>query len=1025
MTNAAPTTSNSTHNTNEDTGYVLSASDFNFVDSDGGDTLQAVQITVLPAGALRLKGVHVTIDQVISIADINAGYLVFTPPANLNGTEYLTFQFKVSDGKAWSDSEAAFTLDVAAVNDAPVFSLGAGKLTTAIGSWNDGKSVKVLADGKILMGGSSYSGSYTDFSLVRFNSDGSLDTSFSEDGKLMTSIGSNYDTATSMTVQTDGKILLAGYSLVDSNTHFSLVRYNSDGSLDTSFSEDGKLITSISSGSSAARSVTLQADGKILLGGHSYDGSTLDFALVRYNSDGSLDTTFSTDGKLTTGIGSNFERADSVTVQADGKILLGGTTFDGSNAKFALMRYNSDGSLDTSFSDDGKLTTAIGVNGAGANSMTLQADGKILLAGYSTSGSYSEFALVRYNSDGSLDTSFSDDGILTTAIINLNSAQANSVTVQANGKILLGGYAWNGNSNEFVLVRYNSDGSLDTSFSTDGMLSTIVGGSSDQAYSVTVQADGKILLGGTSDSDFALVRYNSDGSLDTSFNPSKALFTLSGSAVVLDADVRITDIEFYATGNYAGSSLSLSRQGGANPQDIFAGSGSLQLSDGSVIVDSINIGKLLNVGGSLNVSFNANATKEFVNSALQQITYANTGTTPGSAEIIWLFNDGSGAGNAIVQGSTLVTLMPANVAPTLGGTQTGQAITSAQRIQPFKTISVTDPDVGALETATITLDNPLKGSFTANSMALAGFYTNDGGVSYVHDAVSPAAMQAAIRALVFQPNPSRLALNTSETTTFTIAVQDQLGGTATNSTTTVITSSVNMAPTNILLSDAFVAQSEGANATVGLLSATDNNVGDTHTFTLMTPNAGNDNAKFSIVGNSLKVINPGSMTEKDYYVTVQATDANGLSFTKKLTIGLEDDIAPFISSIETLRSPRPTVTTGSYIVKFNENVTGVSLDDFFLSSGSGATAHLSSIVALSGSAYRVYIDQILGTGSLNLNLKTSGTGIADLFGNSLPGAFPPAPQQAPLIAVDNEIIDFVATNDLLIGVQTNQQVFAM
>lgn len=1014
MANAAPTTTNSTHNTNEDTGYVLSASDFNFVDSDGGDTLQAVQITVPPiAGTLRLKGVNVALDQLISIADINAGHLVFTPHANFNGTGYLTFQFKVSDGTALSTSAATFTLDVTAVNDAPVFNLGAGKLTTAVGWWNDGKSVKVQADGKILMGGTSYNGPSTDFSLVRYNSDGSLDLNFSADGKLITPIGSNYDDGTTLTLQADGKILMGGYSLVDSNNHFTLVRYNSDGSLDTNFSEDGKLTTPIGSGSSSAQSVTVQPDGKILLGGLYFDGSTLDFALVRYNSDGSMDTTFSTDGKLTTAIGSGSDRANSVTVQADGKILLGGTSSNGSNVDFALVRYNSDGSLDTSFSDDGKLTTAIGVNDEVGNSITVQADGKILLGGYSNNGRTIEFSLIRYNSDGSLDTSFNGDGKLTTTFDSSNSAQATSVTLQANGKILLGGYSYNGNDDEFALVRYNSDGSLDTSFSTDGMLTTVVGGNDDRAFSVTVQADGKILLGGTSDFDFALVRYNSDGSLDTSFNPSKALFTLAGSAVALDADVRITDYELIASGHYAGSSLSLSRQGGANAHDVFAGSGSLQLSGGRVIVDSIDIGSVTNVAGSLSLSFNASATQQLVNSALQQVTYANTGNAPGSAKIVWSFNDGSGTGNAIVQGNTVVTLISSNVAPTVDGSQAGLTATNAQRIQPFKTISVTDPDVGALETATITLDNPLKGSFTANSMALAGFYTNDGGVSYVHDAVSPAVMQAAIRALVFQPNPSRLALNTSETTTFTITVQDQHGGTAINSTTTVITSSVNTAPTNISLSDAFVAQSEGSNATVGLLSATDN-VGDTHSFSLTAPNAGNDNAKFSIVGNSLKVINPTSMTEKDYYVMVQATDANGLSFTKKLTISLDDDITPYISSIETLRSPRPTVTTGSFIVKFNENVTEVTLDDFFLSSGGSMTAHLSSITALSGNVYRVYIDQIMGTGSLTLNLKTSGTGITDLFGHTLPASMPPVPPEALITSVNN---------DLLVGIASHQDVF--
>ncbi|MBC3806519.1 cadherin-like domain-containing protein [Undibacterium seohonense] len=1012
MANAAPTTSNSTHNTNEDTRYVLSASDFNFVDSDGGDTLQAVQITVPPTiGTLRLKGVNVANDQLISIADINAGYLVFTPAADASGIGHSTFQFKVSDGLALSASAATFNLNVLGVNDAPTFNLGSGSFVAAFNdNVNDSKDLALQADGKILLCGTSWSGSIYDFSIMRVNVDGTLDTSFSEDGKVNVAMGIQYGTTyPSVAVQADGKILLAGTSQSGGKLAFALVRFNSDGSLDSTFGTDGELTTTVGVGRysnvpDVAESVALQADGKILVGG----AADTDFALVRYNSSGSLDTTFDIDGKVTTHL-ADWDFTRSIIVQIDGKILLAGQSQIGGNNVFALVRYNSNGSLDTTFDTDGKVTVAIGDRDV-AYSVTVQTDGKILLGGVSKNGNGNDnFTLVRFNSDGGLDTTFGTGGKVVTHLGHYG--QGFSIAMQEDGKILLSGTS----GGDFALLRYNSNGSLDTTFDTDGTVITDLGGY-EEGSSVMVQADGKILQGGGG--WFSLVRYNRDGSLDTTFNTDNTLdatptYTNNGSAVVLDNNVQITDQELNAT-NYAGSSITLARNGGANPQDVFAGSGSLQLSGGRVIVGAIDIGSFTNVGGNLSLAFNASATQTLVNAALQQITYANTNNASGSAEIIWRFNDGSGAGNAMVQGSTVVTLVSSNVAPTVDGSQAGQTATNVQRIQPFKTISVTDPDVGALETATITLDNPLKGSFTANSMALAGFYTNDGGVSYVHDAVSPVAMQAAIRALVFEPNPSRLALNTSETTTFTITVQDQHGGTAINSTTTVITSSVNTAPTNILLSDAFVAQSEGGNATVGLLSATDNNVGDTHSFALTAATAGNDNAKFSIVGNSLKVIDPRSMTEKDYYVMVQATDANGLSFTKKLTISLDDDMAPFISSIETLRSPRPTVTTGSYIVKFNENVTGVTLDDFFLSSGSGATAHLSSITALSGSAYRVYIDQIVGTGSLNLNLKTSGTGIADLFGNSLPGSIPPVPPATPIA---------LASNDMLVGIHLQQDVF--
>ncbi|MBC3807178.1 DUF4347 domain-containing protein [Undibacterium seohonense] len=365
-----------------------------------------------------------------------------------------------------------------------------------------------------------------------------------------------------------------------------------------------------------------------------------------------------------------------------------------------------------------------------------------------------------------------------------------------------------------------------------------------------------------------------------------------------------------------------------------------------------------------------------------------------------------------------------NTLPSIGGAISGQAINNQTRIQPFATITVSDPDIGALETATISLDTPSKGSFTNNSLALSGFYTTDGGVSYLHDAVTPSAMQAAIRALVFEPNPSRLAVNASETTVFNIAVRDEHAGTANNQSATVMTTAVNLTPTNILLSNAIVAQSQGANATVGVLSAVDNNLSDSHTFTLGAANAANDNAKFTILGNSLKVINPAFMTERDYKISVQVSDAGGLSLVKNLTVHLDDDVAPYITSIETLRSPRPTVTTGSYIVKFSEAVTGVSIDDFFLTSTDGTTAHLSSVTALSGNAYRVYFDQIVGSGVLNLNLKTNGTGIADLLGNSVPAMFGfTEPQGAPMPAFEIQTSIAANTDQQLIGVQSLADIF--
>ena len=363
---------------------------------------------------------------------------------------------------------------------------------------------------------------------MRYNTDGTLDATFSGDGKLTTDFATDIDTSSdvgqSVTVQADGKILVAGYSgdldSGGSDYEFALARYNPDGTLDTTFSDDGKLTTGFGGVGDEGQSVTVQADDKILVAGysHSYspDGYNYsDFALVRYNTDGTLDTSFSGDGKLTTNFATEDE-GQSVTVQADGKILVAGySRQDGSVfvTDFALVRYNSDGTLDTSFSDGGRLTAdIIFTSDDYGYSVTVQADGKILVAGSSGSA----FVLVRCNTDGSLDTTFSGDGILTTDF-GTSSDLGQSVTVQADGKILVAGSS----GGDFALVRYNSDGTLDTTFSGDGKFTTDIGASSDLGQSVTVQADGKILVAGSSsngrNADFALVRYNSDGTLDATF----------------------------------------------------------------------------------------------------------------------------------------------------------------------------------------------------------------------------------------------------------------------------------------------------------------------------------------------------------------------------------------------------------------------------------------------------------------------------------------------------------------------------
>jgi len=384
-----------------------------------------------------------------------------------------------------------------------------GIVTTSIGNIDNSlRSIAIQTDGKIVAAGNSYDGTNFNFSLVRYNTNGSIDTSFGIDGIVSTFIG-NDALAFSVVIQTDGKIVAAGSGIGSSNLDFALARYETDGSLDSSFGTDGIVTTDIGTQYEHIRSIALQTDGKIVAAGNSYNGSNDDFTLVRYNIDGSLDSNFGTSGIVTTPIGNNHDRVESVAIQTDGKIVVVGESFIGTN-NFASVRYNTDGSLDNSFGTNGVVTTLIG-DSASAAAVVIQTDGKIVVGGtIIITGSHFDIALARYNADGSLDTSFDNDGIVAT-LIGYSSGTL-SVALQTDGKIVIAGRISNGTNDDFGIARCKIDGSLDNSFGTDGIVTTPIGTESDYARSLAIQADGKIVAAGRSDNgtyeDFAVVRYN-------------------------------------------------------------------------------------------------------------------------------------------------------------------------------------------------------------------------------------------------------------------------------------------------------------------------------------------------------------------------------------------------------------------------------------------------------------------------------------------------------------------------------------
>ncbi len=403
---------------------------------------------------------------------------------------------------------------LAAEGDLDASFSGDGKVTTPIGSSDDyATALAIDAHGRIVAAGASYNGTDDDFALVRYLPGGGPDPSFSGDGKLTTPIGASDEGATAVAIDSQDRPVLAGYSYTGSAYVIALARYLPGGGPDPSFSGDGKLTTALGGIDDEANAVAIDAKGRIVVAGDSNNGSDSDFALVRYLPGGGPDPSFSGDGKLTTPIGDSSDGAAALAIDAKGRIVVAGSSFNGADNDFALVRYLPNGKLDTSFSGDGKLTTPIGSSDDYATALAIDAKGRIVVAGFSYKGTGDDFAVARYLPSGKLDTAFSRDGKLTTPI-GSDYDKAWAVAVDAQGRVVVGGQAANGATSDFALARYLPNGNLDTSFNGNGKLTTSIGSSRDFANALAIDAKRRIVLAGSSyngtDEDFALARYAGD-----------------------------------------------------------------------------------------------------------------------------------------------------------------------------------------------------------------------------------------------------------------------------------------------------------------------------------------------------------------------------------------------------------------------------------------------------------------------------------------------------------------------------------
>ena len=377
----------------------------------------------------------------------------------------------------------------------------AGVVVTSLGRLDLINSVTCQSDGKIIALGSTQTFAATKLAVARYTTAGVLDTTFNSTGVQRILIGSRTE-GNSVAIQSNDKIVASGFCS-NGQTDFALIRLDVNGALDTTFNGSGFTTMAIGSGASA-NSVKIQSDGKIIVAGTAVSGFPK-FVLTNLTTTGTLNESFGTGGIVFTEIGFG-SGINQIAIQADGKIVAAGYAYDGAMIKIALARYNSDGSLDSSFGSSGVVTTDVGIESR-AQSVVIQDDGNIVVCGYTVDSGYKKFVTLRYDSSGSLDTTFGGTGIVITQV--QYSDIAYSVAIQSDGKIISAGYSLGDDAQQFALVRYLSNGSLDTTFGTNGIELTTIGGVGSESgiNSIFIQSDGKIVAAGFTNLDFALARY--------------------------------------------------------------------------------------------------------------------------------------------------------------------------------------------------------------------------------------------------------------------------------------------------------------------------------------------------------------------------------------------------------------------------------------------------------------------------------------------------------------------------------------
>ncbi len=410
--------------------------------------------------------------------------------------------------------------------------------------------------------------------------EGDLDVTFGGGGKLHVSFGETQDEAAALAVQSDGRIVVAAnVTAADGSRQIGVARLAPNGALDPTFGINGRVITSFPGIANLAEALAIQSDGKIVVAGSTVEVAVGpvnvrgDMAIVRFNANGSLDTSFGNGGLAKARFGQRFDSANAVAIQGDGKIVAAGIATFFFNPRFGLARFNTDGSLDTSFDFDGKVDSPFGGGeigiGSFATALSVLADGRIVAAG--TVGT-NRLALVRYQANGEEDQTFGVNG---RTVDTVNAAGANAMVIQPDGRIIVAGRTGFAEAADFLLARYDANGARDLTFGTDGLAITDINATENEIVSVALQADGRIVAAGTALTfptfgDYAVARYDANGVLDPTFGTGGIVTTDivdsifdRTQAMVIQPDGRIL-----VAGDVALDAVVLVRYAGPPPHEL-------------------------------------------------------------------------------------------------------------------------------------------------------------------------------------------------------------------------------------------------------------------------------------------------------------------------------------------------------------------------------------------------------------------------------------------------------------------------